>query len=270
MSENNKLIHKIKHLTKKAGLPKRLHHFGPKKFFLWQLLLGLLVKEAFRLSYRRASAFLLEFYSINVHWTSLQKFRYRIPLHIWKLILAHTVCEPIPVAAIDGTCLQRSNPSSHYLKRIDRGEKTQIPVQLNVMVDVLRRKFVSIRHHASRAGEQKDVKYLINQSPEKIDLILMDKGYDSEKLHKLIREKGMLSIAPVKKNWKRGQLRKQLRDCFDYVIYWQRNLIESLFSALKRLFGSHLRGLTSRTQRAEIYMRMIAYNIGAKFMEIFY
>jgi len=39
---------------------------------------------------------------------------------------------------------------------------------------------------------------------------------------------------------------------------------------LKRLFGNHIRGLTARTQRAEIYMRMIAYNIGAKKLEIFY
>jgi len=31
-----------------------------------------------------------------------------------------------------------------------------------------------------------------------------------------------------------------------------------------------LRGLTARTQRAEIYMRLIAYNLGARFIEIFY
>ena len=98
----------------------------------------------------------------------------------------------------------------------------------------------------------------------------MDKLYDSEKLHRSLREQGRYSIIPVKKNWAKGQLRKQLKDCFDYCLYWQRNLIESLFSALKRLFGNHLRGLTARTQRAEIYMRLIAYNLGARFIGIFY
>ena len=87
---------------------------------------------------------------------------------------------------------------------------------------------------------------------------------------RILRENGTYSIIPVKKNWSKGQYRKQLKNCFDFCLYWQRNLIESLFSALKRLFGNHLRGLTARTQRAEIYMRMIAYNLGLRIIETFY
>ena len=158
----------------------------------------------------------------------------------------------------------------HYLKRIDREKRISVPVYLNVAVDVIRRKFVAIRHHATKSGEVSDVPYLVEQSSAEIELAVMDKAYDSEKLHRYLREQGTYSIIPVKKNWARGQYRKQLKDCFDYCLYWQRNLIESLFSALKRLFGNHLRGLTARTQRAEIYMRLVAYNLGAIIMEIFY
>ena len=111
---------------------------------------------------------------------------------------------------------------------------------------------------------------MIEQSQQEIELIVMDKAYDSEKLHRYLREHGIFSIAPVKKNWAKGQIRKQLKDCFDYGLYWQRNLVEALFSALKRLFGNHLRGLTARTQRAELYMRLIAYNLGDILMGIFY
>ena len=269
MKKQNKLINKIKRLIRKAGVPRYLHRYGPKKFLFWQLALGLLIKEVFRLSYRRAMKFLTEFYSISLHWTTLQKCRKRLPLGIWRHLLSATIEKSIPVAAIDGTSMQRSNPSSHYLKRIDRTDHTTIPIYLNAMVDVVRRKFVSIRHHATKPGESKDVPYLVGQSVQEIELILMDKAYDSEKLHRYLRDLGIFSIAPVKKNWAKGQLRKQLKDCFDYCLYWQRNLIESLFSALKRLFGNHLRGLTARTQRAEIYMRLIAYNLGAR-VEIFY
>ena len=214
--------------------------------------------------------FLDEFYGIKLHWTTLQKFRKRMPLAIWQTLLKFTISNPIAVAAIDGTSLQRSNPSMHYLKRIDRENKISVPVYLNAMVDVVRRKFVAVRHHATKSGEVRDAYYLYEQSPEEIDLAVMDKLYDSEGLHRFFRERGTYSIIPVKKNWARGQYRKQLRDCFDYCLYWQRNLIESLFSALKRLFGNHLRGLTARTQRAEIYMRLIAYNLGAILVEIFY
>jgi len=270
MKKEGRIVNKVKRLLRKVGLPRWLHHFGPKKFLFWQLALGLLIKEVFRLSYRRATKFLCEFYNLNIHWTTLQKCRARIPLAVWQEILACTIEHPIDIAAIDGTSMQRNNPSSHYLKRIDRTEPVGVPVYLNVMVDVLRRKFVAVKHHAKKSGEVSDVPYLIAQSPQEIDLVLMDKLYDSEKLHRRLREQGIYSIAPVKKNWAEGQIRKQLRDCFDYTQYWQRNLIECLFSALKRLFGNYLRGCTARTQRAEIYMRMIAYNLGAIPLEIFY
>ena len=270
MRKEEKLVNKVKCLLKQIGCPRWLHHFGPKKFVTWQLILGLLIKEVFRLSYRRAMKFLSEFYNIDLHWTTLQKFRKRVPLSLWKKLLAFTVEGKIDIAAIDGTSLQRSNPSAHYLKRIDRETKIAVPIYLNAMIDVVRRKFVAVRHHMKKSGEVTDVKYLINQSIQQIELVLMDKLYDSEKLHRYLREKGIFSIAPVKKNWAKGQLRKQLKDCFDYAIYWQRNLIESLFSALKRLFGNNLRSFSARTQRAEIYMRMIAYNLGAILLKIFY
>ena len=270
MKKEKRLVNKIRRLIKKAGLPRFLHRFGPKKFLLWQLCLGLLIKEVFRLSYRRAMKFLDEFYNINLHWTTLQKFRKRVPLSIWQILLKSTLSSSIAVAAIDGTSMQRNNPSMHYLKRIDKESKISIPIYLNVMVDVLKRKFVAVRHHATKSGELSDVPYLVGQSPKEIELAIMDKLYDSERLHRYFREQGTYSIIPVKKNWAKGQYRKQLKDCFDYCLYWQRNLIESLFSALKRLFGNHMRGLTARTQRAEIYMRLIAYNLGAILMGIFY
>ena len=270
MKKEKRLVNKIRRLIRKAGLPRFLHPFWPKKFLLWQLCLGLLIKEVFRLSYRRSMKFLDEFYGIKLHWTTLQKFRKRLPLAVWQALLKCTISSSIAVAAIDGTSMQRHNPSMHYLKRIDRENKISVPIYLNVMVDVLKRKFVAIRHHATKSGEVPDAYYLYEQSPSEIELVFIDKLYDSEKLHRFLRERGTYSIIPVKKNWARGQYRKQLKDCFDFGLYWQRNLIESLFSALKRLFGNHLRGLTARTQRAEIYMRLIAYNLGAIIMEIFY
>jgi transposase len=269
MKKEERLEHKVKDLLRQVGVPRHLNHLGSKKFLLWQLCLGLLIKEVFRLSYRRAAKFLEEFYGIQVYWTTLQKFRKRMPLSLWQDLLLCTVAAPIRVAAIDGTGMRRSNPSEHYLKRIDHNSKVSVPVQLNALVDVLRRKFVMVRHHARRAGELADAYYLSKRVPP-IDLVLMDKAYDSEGLHRFFHERGGISIAPVKANYAHGSLRGQLKECFDHALYWQRNIIESMFSALKRLFGDHLRGRTARTQRAEIFMRMIAYNLGARIKEIFY
>ncbi|MBW2976881.1 transposase [Candidatus Woesearchaeota archaeon] len=270
MKQKNTIVNKVKHLLKRSGLPTYLHNKGPKRFKFWELCLGLLIKEVFRLSYRRAAAFLSEFYGIQLHWTTLQKCRKRVPLSVWKLILGMTTEGFVSVAAIDGTGLQRSNPSAHYLKRIDHDKKITVPIMITSMVDVMRRKFLAVKHHSGRCGEVADVLYLVDQFQDEIDIILMDKAYDSEKLHRCLREQGIYSIAPIKKNWARGQIRKQLKDCFDYALYWQRNIVESLFSALKRLFGSLLHSRSARTQRAELYMRLIAYNLRARIKFIFY
>ena len=270
MRKKEKLINKVKDLLKRAQLPRYLHRYGPKKFDFCQLCLGLLIKEVFKLSYRRAANFLNEFYGIDMHWTTLQKCRARLRLHIWQHLLSCTVDADVEVAAIDGTSLQRGNPSSHYLRSIGRTYKISVPVFMNAAVDVIRRKFMAVRHHAARASEVEDVYYFFKRAKQHIGLVVMDKAYDSEKLHRFLRERGVYSVIPVKKNWAKGQYRKQLKECFDYALYWQRNIIECLFSALKRLFGNDLRCLAARTQRAEIYMRLIAYNLGAIMFEIFY
>jgi len=270
MEKRKTIVNKLKHLLRKSGLPKYLHRKGPKRYCFWQLCLGLLIKEVFRLSYRRAARFLEEFYGVKLHWTTLQKCRKRVPLSVWQLLLRFTTEDFVSVAAIDGTGMQRSNPSAHYLRRIDHEGKVSIPITFTSMVDVVRRKFLAVKHHAGRSGEIADVPYLVNQYPSEIDLILMDKGYDSETLHRYLRELGIYSIAPVKKNWAKGQIRKQLKDCFDYSLYWQRNIVECLFSALKRLFGTLLHSRSARTQRAELYMRLIAYNLRVRIKFTFY
>ena len=138
------------------------------------------------------------------------------------------------------------------------------------MIDVKRRKFLSWRFRVKPRGETCDVPYLIRHSPFLPDLVIMDKGFDSNPLHKWLRERGIWSIAPVRKGCKRGKYRKQLKNCFDYGLYWQRNLVESLIGAVKRLFGSHVRARTARMQRAEMFTRFIAYNIGARVIKTFY
>ena len=212
-----------------------------------------------------------DYHNKNRHWTAWQKAIGKWPQWVWDALQGASADEePCKIAAIDGTTMSRSNPSQHYLKRIDRTETISRPIQDAVMIDVYRRKFLSWRVRAVPKGEKCDIPYLIGRSPVIPEGVLMDKGFDSNPLHAWLREKGIWSIAPVRKNCRRGCYRKQLRDCFDYGLYWQRNIVESLIGAVKRLFGSHVRARTARMQRAEIYSRFIAYNIGAVIAMTFY
>lgn len=271
MRKKETLKNKAFRLWKKARLPKFLNKYGPKKTPAWQVYLCHLEYTTHAPAWRRASNFMVDYHNQSRHWTTWQKAISKWPAWVWEA-LAHASLEdrPCDVAAIDGTGLSRSNASQYYLHRIDSGDKVKRHIQAVVMVDVNRRKFLSWRFRALPRGETCDVPYLIKHSSATPGLVLMDKGFDSNPLHIWLRDKGILSIAPVRKNCVRGRYRKQLRDYFDYGLYWQRNIVECLIGVVKRLFGSHIRAHTARMQRAEIYSRLIAYNIGARIKITFY
>lgn len=264
MKKEETLRTKAYRLWKAARLPKFLNKYGPKKTPGWLIYLCHLEYTAHAQSWRRARNFMIDYHKKSRHWTSWQKAIAKWPFWVWNaLAKASTRNLECEIAAIDGTTMARSNPSQHYIKRIG-GELCTRPVQQVVMIDVKHRKFLSWRIRAKPRGEKCDVPYLLKHSSVLPELVLMDKGFDSQPLHTYLRDKGVWSVAPVRKNCAHGHYRKQLRDCFDWPLYWQRSIIESLFSAVKRLFGSHIRARKPRAVRAELYSRFIAYNIGAK------
>jgi hypothetical protein len=263
MKREERLDKKIRRLYRQAGHPRHFNRLGNKKFETWILCLGWITKQVFKLSYRRVMKFLDEYYFIQIHWTTLQKAAKRLPKYLWQSLLASTISTDIvPLAAADGTGFSRTSPSHYYLRRIDRSGPVGRPVQLVSLIDVKNRKFLASQVIAKPGGETKHIPYLNKKAPCKIEVELMDKGFDAEWLHSWLDEYGTFSIAPVRKGCRRGRHRKLLKNCFDWTIYWQRNIVECLFSALKRLFGSTLRCKHIKTQTAELFARLIAYNIG--------
>lgn len=264
MKVSETLRDKANRLWQAAGLPEYLNKFGPHRTCAWEVFACHLEYTAHVPSWRRASSFMFNYHGTSRHWTSWQKALAKWGSWVWDALAVasaqETVCE---VAATDGTTFARSNPSKHYEKRIDRDTRVSRPVQVVVMVDVRRRKFLSWRVRSTPRGEKCDVQYLLKHSPCEVETNLLDKGFDAEWLHQMHEDFGICSIAPARARCKKGWHRKKFRDYFDYGLYWQRNIVECLFSAIKRLFGVHVRARTWRAQRAELAMRFIAYNIGA-------
>lgn len=271
MEKDKTLRTKAYRLWKAAGLPEFLNKFGPKRTPGWITYLCYLEYTAHAPAWRRAANFMEDYHGKNRHWTAWQKAIAKWSQSVWDALrIASIGEEECEIGAIDGTTLTRSDASQHYLHRIDRENKVGRPVQQVLLVDVKKRRFLSWRIRAIPRGEKCDVPYLIRTCPVTLCGTIMDKGFDSNPLHTILREQGIWSIAPVRKGCKRGQYRRQLRDYFDWGLYWQRNIVESMISAVKRLFGSHVRARSAPMQRAELSMRLIAYNIGAEIVTTFY
>ena len=106
---------------------------------------------------------------------------------------------------------------------------------------------------------------------KKIRCYLMDKGYDSGKIHSLIRENIKAeSIIPVRERKRkkiRGKYRKQLYLSFDKTKYNKRNIAETTFCCKKK-FGEALRTRIFYNQVKEIKVKLIVYNINKKIIEM--
>lgn len=263
MKKRRTVIQKLNVIIRKARVPKYLHRKGPKTYTARQHVKCLLLRQKLKCRYDElVDEYLLYFGIKNIpERSTLIKFAKRIPVCLWNRILAASSEDECNLAAIDGTGISRTNASHYYLKRIDSDNPVKRHIKLSVMVNVEKRKFLSARIRSCPVYDGKDVRYLIENSIVNPEISIMDKGYDDNTIHSFLREKGIYSIIPAKKNCVRGCYRKEMRDYFDYGLYWQRNIVETLISCIKRKYGTSVNSKNIRSQRSDLYCRMILHNI---------
>jgi transposase len=266
MIKENKLINKVKRLIRRAGLPRWFHRFGPKKYEFWQHALALIIKQECRLGYRRVSN-LLRMLGFNVpSYSALAKMFKRIDWRIWQLLLKMTNNRKLGIVAIDGSGMSRPLPSPYYCRHIDKPYPIEIPLKLSLAVETRTKKIVSLRLRAKSRHDLMDAKYLIKRLPSYPKKIVADKGYDAEWLHRYCHSLGIKAIIPMRdygsKPIYRGKsLRRICRKTFNKRVYHRREVVESVFSAIKRKFGASVSSVQAHTRRAEIYCRAISHNI---------
>ncbi len=259
MEKRGKLVIKVNRLLKQINCPRYLHHFGPKKYAFAHHALALLLKEVFRLSFRRVADMLENFYRIPTY-SALCRMRKRIPLWIWNSLLRITAGVYHPAVAVDATGFSRTNPSWHYVKRIDRKEAVNRYIKLSAFFDLRKKKFLALRIRSRPRHESKDINYLLEKE-HSMKQLFGDSAYDIESLHLKCLELGVQTIIKPKRNVQRGWGRRKQMKKYSEEEYHQRCLIEGGFSSLKRKYGSYVLARKIAGVRAELYCKAIAHNL---------
>ena len=268
MKKEERLVNKIKRLLRRLGYPRWLHHYGPKKYELYQHVFAFVVMAVCRLSLRRVHKFLGMFgYNIPT-FSALCKSRKRISPMLFQRALALTAGENHKEVAIDSTGISRTNPSYHYIKRIDREKPIKSYVKQSTLFDIENKKFIALRIRSRPRHDIKDVGYLLKRTDIQTTLF-GDTAYDSEKLHEYCFERGIQTQIKPRKNVKRGFYRKKQMKNYSEEVYHQRSLIESGFGSLKRKYGGFTLAKDWEAIRNEAYLKAIAYNLRLSSVEIF-
>lgn len=263
-----KVFKKVKHLLKLLNAPRWLHHFGPKKYEFYEHLVVLLIRNYCQLSYRRIVK-LLDLLGITCPSKSaLQSNAKKIPKWLWDKALEVTSGYKHHIIAIDGTGLSRTNPSYHYLKRID-GKMPKAYTKLSATFDTRNKKWCSAIVRIIPRHDIKDAEYLLKKT--QANILVADKAYDSEKLHKYCNEHKMQAHIPIRNKGKAihkmWSLRRKAAKHFRKKTYNRRVMIEAGFHSMKTKYGSSVSSKNCKAIRTEVMGRLLTHNLLGTILE---
>lgn len=268
----------VDELCASAQVPKYFRYVQKKTYNNYQHLFLLIAKEHSKQDYR---TFIESLYDSKIpqyiglkkipHFTTLQKFAKRLAAKIvdkMVFLTKNLFKSKGKILGADSTGMELDHASAHYCKRINREKPVKGFVNLNMICDVKNKNILVTKIRKKRRHDCSDFMPMFNKiKNQDFDYFVADKGYDSAKNHKAVYDSGADSQIKVKEygnfSNRAGQKNYRRKALFLHKpeIYGQRAITESVFSSLKRKYGSKLRARIFKTQKIELLCKILSYNI---------
>jgi hypothetical protein len=254
----------------------------------------LVLKEFLRLDYRKLAAFLKDSptfteaieLSVVPHFTTFQKAAARLLVsRRVERLLDGTVEEArkagklkrrVKLVALDGTGFETRHISAYFVKRRQRACKTEYQTTTYtrypcaaIACDCASHLVLAVVPGRGPGPDDPYFQRAVSQVARraKVDTLLADAGFDSEKAHLFAREEhGMRTIIPPTRGrpttkLPRGRWRRVMAIRFNKSKYGQRWQVETANSMIKRLIDSALRARHYWSQCREIILRVLTHNV---------
>jgi transposase len=301
ITKSPKKVARAAYKIAKSTLPEYAHRYSPKKFTQPQLFVCLVLKIFYQTDYRGITAILADSsdickaFDLNIvpHFTTLQKaskklLRFDVADRFLKATVNLVIKNnTIDLAAIDSTGLDASYTSRYFVRR--RRSK-----RFNLWEDSIYRRWPKLsivcdcsNHLILSAITTRGPSVDINQFCKtvkpaaervRIEHLLADAGYDSEKNHQYARDVHHIKTTIPPKHGRptaklpKTKYRREMRTEFDKEKYGQRWQVETVFSMIKRNFGSALRAKRYWSQCREMMLMVLTHNLAVILFvkELFY
>ena len=300
------ICRRIKELCKRAGIKKYSSKFSNKVYDNYQLISLECLKQKTGTGY---VAFideeLIEMPHVVSqlgletlpHPSTLNKFATKIKQSILELVLlqatARTGIKKL-VLGQDGTGFKARKISHYYIFRIEymqrkknkkrkpgrprKKSKRKKYLYVQIMVELRTQIPIGISISRRPAGDAKKFRPVaekVLKLGKQVKIVILDKGYDDEKVHEFIREvMNATSIIPARNqdvpiHKTHGKYRKQMKRGYSKKQYHQRSKNETVNSVIKRKYGDATLAMKWKNQNKEIVFRLIFY-AARRFISIFF
>jgi len=172
--------------------------------------------------------------------------------------------------AVDSTGFSRVNRSTWFDIRIGRKSSRRDCLKLHIVADLEGDIIHDFTITNWKRGDSPQFKRLIRNLPE-LAAMLGDKGYSSRLNCQLVKDKNGTPYLRFKSNatgrakghpaWKEAYIAFTTDTDGWMQTYKLRNIIESIFSSIKRRWGSALRSRLYNNQIKELALKVLAYNM---------
>ncbi len=271
-----RMISVMRQILRKMRVPFYLHTKSNHIFTLHQHIIMLVLRQYESKSYEsfvqwlQVSTEITQMLGIKTipHFTTLQKAATRlndILLHVAIGRFIQIVSPGKIFAGVDATGFEDRHSTPYYSYRCSlRHSYTKMSAGSDMKTQLVCA--VVIQHHPV-SHDVKHFPEILKRMTRVTDpwIFVLDKGYDSEHVHQMIQKNNAISMIPTRNrdcliSRTRGKYRKLMRRSFDKSLYHQRNKCETIFSVIKRKFGSEIKSYNESMMTKELLYRVLAYN----------
>jgi hypothetical protein len=192
-------------------------------------------------------------------------------------IKEESIGNDIIIIAVDSTGIKVANRGGEWMR--DKWHVRRGYLKIHVAVDIRKKKIVSLEVTSEEVHDSRMMKKLVDHASENNNVnvrrVIADGAYDSKKNFRYLHVNDIEAAIKVKKNSsvkamgcypRKIAVLQQLSDFRRWrrsVGYGYRWMAETVFSAMKRMFGEYVMARNYRNMVKEIHLKASLYNMFA-------